>query len=139
MEKSMIETNFIDPTDKLIAVAQMLDLGAGYPDAFDDTGMIGAGKILHSISDEIHIICEKLNEKIDAERGDEILEKDYALCKKLARLRKSGVDLEAFLSVYENEAFHLAISQAFKEGLREVDIIAGIWRTILAKTEPQTA
>lgn len=96
MEKMMIETNFIDPTDKLIAVAQMLDLGARYPDDFDDTGMIGAGKILHSISNEIQTICEKLNEQINVKRDDEILEDDELMAL-LQEAKKRGFDVKVLL------------------------------------------
>ncbi len=139
MEKIAVETSFIDATDKLIAVAQMLDVGAGYPDDFDDTGMIGAGKILLSINNEIQTICEKLNQQINAKRDDEVLEKDYSLFKKIARLRKSGYDVETYLSVYEDERLHIAISQAVKDGLSVNDIVAGIWRTIVAKTGDASA
>jgi hypothetical protein len=76
MKKTQIDVEFIDPTDKLIAVAQMLDVGAGRPDNFDESGMIGAGKIILSTVNEIHVICENLNEKINAKPDDPFLEDD---------------------------------------------------------------
>ena len=96
MEKVQFDLEFIDPTDALTAMAQMLGCGAGNCDKFDESGMIGASKILHSIVHDIHVICEDLNERMNTGRPDDLFPDDELLAL-LREATERGFDVKKLL------------------------------------------
>ena len=60
-EKEKAEFLLLDPMDKLLAIAEIMDIISRHGEPSETCG-IGIGKILHGIADEVYIIGQQIDQ-----------------------------------------------------------------------------